>query len=89
MNIKVKLKDVAIKAEVSVATVSRFINNVGYIRPETSEKIQKAINELNSRGGYLHLVGRFAFRAPKVDPKGDARMMQHIGPGKVATFCSP
>jgi len=47
MNIKVKLKDVAIKAEVSVATVSRFINNVGYIRPETSEKIQKAINELN------------------------------------------
>jgi len=41
------LKDVAKKAGVSIATVSRFVNNVGYISPGIQEKIKKAIEELN------------------------------------------
>lgn len=40
-------KVVAKKANVSVATVSRYINDVGYISPEIKGRIKKAIKELN------------------------------------------
>jgi len=40
-------KVVAKKANVSVATVSRYINSVGYISPEVKGRIKKAIKELN------------------------------------------
>jgi LacI family transcriptional regulator len=40
-------KVVAKKANVSVATVSRYINDVGYISPEVKGRIKKAIKELN------------------------------------------
>ncbi len=40
-------KVVAQKANVSVATVSRYINDVGYISPEVKGRIKKAIKELN------------------------------------------
>ena len=40
-------KAVAKKANVSVATVSRYINNVGYISPEVKERIKKAIKDLD------------------------------------------
>jgi DNA-binding LacI/PurR family transcriptional regulator len=40
-------KVVAKKANVSVATVSRYINEVGYISPEVKGRIKKAIKELN------------------------------------------
>lgn len=40
-------KVVAKEANVSVATVSRYINNVGYISPEVKRRIKKAIEELN------------------------------------------
>jgi DNA-binding LacI/PurR family transcriptional regulator len=46
-------KGVAIKAEVSVATVSRYINNVGYISPEVQGRIKKAIKELNYKPNLL------------------------------------
>jgi DNA-binding LacI/PurR family transcriptional regulator len=42
-------KAVAQKAKVSVATVSRYINDVGYISPEVRKRIKKAIKELNYR----------------------------------------
>jgi len=42
-----KITDVARKAGVSVATVSRVINNKGYIHEETREKVLKIIKELN------------------------------------------
>ncbi len=42
-------RDVAKRSQVSVATVSRYINKVGYISPEIKKKIQKAIDELNYR----------------------------------------
>ena len=41
------IKDVAKKANVSVATVSRVINNNGYVHEDTKKLILDAINELN------------------------------------------
>lgn len=41
------IKDVAILAGVGVGTVSRVINNVGAVKPETRNKVQAAIKELN------------------------------------------
>lgn len=40
-------KEVAEKAGVSFITVSRFLNDSGYVKKETREKIQKAIKDLN------------------------------------------
>lgn len=41
------IKDVAREAEVSVATVSRVINNVGYVNEDTRKKVESAISKLN------------------------------------------
>lgn len=41
------IKDVAGRAGVSVATVSRFLNNNGYVSEKSSKKISEAIDELN------------------------------------------
>ncbi|MED3562024.1 LacI family DNA-binding transcriptional regulator [Bacillus xiapuensis] len=43
----VKITDVAAKAGVSVQTVSRVLNNRGYISQATREKVHQAIDELN------------------------------------------
>lgn len=43
----IKLTDVAKKAGVSPTTVSRVLNNRGYISNKTKEKVEKAIKELN------------------------------------------
>ncbi|MGL1892466.1 MAG: LacI family transcriptional regulator [Spirochaetaceae bacterium] len=40
-------KDVAKLANVSFITVSRVINNMGNVKPETREKVKEAIKELN------------------------------------------
>ncbi|MCL2199221.1 MAG: LacI family transcriptional regulator [Defluviitaleaceae bacterium] len=44
---KVKLGDVAKKAGVSLTTVSRVLNNRGYISKETRKKVNDAMEELN------------------------------------------
>ncbi|KKI89319.1 LacI family transcriptional regulator [Bacillus sp. SA1-12] len=44
---KPKIEDVAKLAGVSPTTVSRVLNNRGYISNETREKVQQAMNELN------------------------------------------
>jgi LacI family transcriptional regulator len=41
------IKDVAKEAEVSVATVSRFLNSKGYVNEETRKKVLEAIEKLN------------------------------------------
>lgn len=41
------IRDVAKKAKVAACTVSRVLNNSGYVSPETKDKIEKAIEELN------------------------------------------
>ncbi|MFP4287241.1 MAG: LacI family DNA-binding transcriptional regulator [Candidatus Izemoplasmataceae bacterium] len=43
------IKEVAKKAGVGIATVSRVINNSGYVKKETREKIEKVIKEV----GYI------------------------------------
>ena len=40
------IKDVAQKAGVGVGTVSRVLNNSGYVSEDTREKIEQAMNEL-------------------------------------------
>lgn len=41
------IADVAREANVSVATVSRVLNNQGIVRPETSERVYRAIEKLS------------------------------------------
>ena len=41
------IKDVANKANVSVATVSRVINNNGYVNEETKRNVQRVIDEMH------------------------------------------
>lgn len=41
------IRDVARLAEVAPITVSRVVNNSGYIRPETRRRVEQAIAELN------------------------------------------
>ncbi len=43
------IRDVAQRAQVSVATVSHVINDSRYVSPETKERVQSAIAELNYR----------------------------------------
>ncbi len=41
------IKDIAQKSGVSLTTVSRVLNNSGYVKEETKKKVLSAINELN------------------------------------------
>ena len=41
------IKEVAKRAKVSTATVSRTINNSEKVKPRTAERVRKAIEELN------------------------------------------
>ena len=41
------IRDVAKRANVGPATVSRVLNNSGYVSEETREKIENAMTELN------------------------------------------
>lgn len=43
----ITIYDIAKQSGVSRATVSRVINNSGYVKEETREKVLKAIKELN------------------------------------------
>ncbi len=49
----VKNKDVAIKAGVSVATVSRVMNQIGYVKEETKNLVLKAFHELADEDAIL------------------------------------
>ena len=63
---KVTIKDVAKKASVSIATVSRYLNNPASIREDKRKRVKKAIEELNYKpftfarklaGGNLNIYG--------------------------------
>lgn len=49
-----KIKDIANKSGVSIATVSRYLNSSGYVKSETKELIKKAIKELKNEDGNLY-----------------------------------
>ncbi len=44
---KITINDVARKADVSIATVSRFLNNPSSIKEENKKKVEKAVNALH------------------------------------------
>lgn len=66
------IKDVAKRAQVGVGTVSRMLNNSGYVSDETREKIEIAMRELNytpnelARNLYRKRSGIIAVLVPKV-----------------------
>lgn len=66
------IQDVAQKAQVGVATVSRVLNGSGYVKAETREKIQAAIRELNytpnamARNLYHRKTGNVALIVPEI-----------------------
>ena len=66
------IRDVAKRANVGVATVSRMINNNGYVAKETREKIEIAMQELNytpnelARNLYHKRTGIIAVLVPNV-----------------------
>jgi len=44
---KITIRDVAARAKVSIATVSRFINNPSALKETNRQKVEKAVRELN------------------------------------------
>lgn len=68
----VTIQDVARHAKVGAATVSRVLNESGYVKEETREKIQRAIEELNyvpnevARNLYHRKTGIVAILVPEV-----------------------
>lgn len=57
----VSLNDVAMKAGVSTTTVSHVINKTRFVKPETIEKVEQAIKELN----YVHNLAARTLRSKK------------------------
>lgn len=49
----IKNKDIALKAGVSVATVSRVLNESGYVKEETKDLVLKAFNEIANKDKLL------------------------------------
>lgn len=47
------IREVAVKAEVSIATVSRVVNRYPHVRPEVRSRVQQAIAELGYRANGL------------------------------------
>lgn len=47
------IKDVAKRAQVGPATVSRVLNNTGYVSVETRKRVEMAIKELNYKPNEL------------------------------------
>ena len=45
--VKATIEDVAVEAGVSVATVDRVLNGRAAVRPQTAERVEKAIRRLN------------------------------------------
>jgi len=43
----ITIRDIAKEASVSIATVSRYLNNSGYVKSETKELVEAAINKFN------------------------------------------
>ena len=44
---RVTIEDVALAAGLSVATVDRVLNGRAAVRPQTAQKVEKAIRQLN------------------------------------------
>ena len=66
------IRDVAQKAGVGVATVSRVLSENGYVKEETKQKVMEAIRELNytpneiARNLYYKRTGIVAVIIPQI-----------------------
>ena len=77
------IKDVARKANVGVGTVSRMINNSGYVSEETRERIEAAMREMNytpnelARNLYRKRSGIIAVIVPCISHPFFAAFLNH------------
>ncbi|MEN3043004.1 MAG: LacI family DNA-binding transcriptional regulator [Fervidobacterium sp.] len=80
----VSIEDVALKAGVSIATVSRVLNGTGYVSEETELKVLKAIKEL----GYKPHFSAQALARKKSFEVGViiSRRIQEILPTEIGVF---
>lgn len=78
------IKDVAKRACVGVGTVSRMLNNSGYVAEETREKIENAMRELNytpnelARNLYHKRTGIIAVLVPNVSNPFFAEFVDYV-----------
>lgn len=78
------IKDVAKRAQVGVGTVSRMINNSGYVADETREKIEMAMKELNytpnelARNLYRKRSGIIAVVVPSITSPFFSEFLNHV-----------
>ena len=78
------IKDVAKRAQVGVGTVSRMINNSGYVADETREKIEMAMKELNytpnelARNLYRKRSGIIAAVVPSITSPFFSEFLNHV-----------
>lgn len=78
------IKDVAQKAGVGVGTVSRVLNNSGYVSDETREKIEEAMKNLQytpnelARNLYHKKSGIIAVLVPTVEIPFFAELVHNI-----------
>lgn len=78
------IKDVAQKACVGVGTVSRMLNDSGYVAEETRKKIEAAMKELNytpnelARNLYHKRTGIIAVLVPNVSNPFFAEFVDHV-----------
>lgn len=78
------IKDVAKKAQVGVGTVSRMINDSGYVSEETRKKIEIAMKELNytpnelARNLYHKRTGIIAVLVPNITAPFFAEFVNHV-----------
>lgn len=78
------IKDVARRACVGVGTVSRMLNNSGYVADETREKIEAAMRELNytpnelARNLYHKRTGIIAVLVPNVSNPFFAEFVDYV-----------
>ena len=79
------IKDVAQKAGVGVGTVSRVLNNSGYVSDETREKIEEAMKNLQytpnelARNLYRKKSGIIDVLVPTVEIPFFAELVHNIG----------
>ena len=77
------IKDVAKRAQVGVGTVSRMLNNSGYVSEETREKIEAAMREMNytpnelARNLYHKRTGIIAVIVPNISHPFFAAFLNH------------
>jgi LacI family transcriptional regulator len=70
--LKVRIKDIAEKASVSIGTVDRVIHNRGEVSPETRDRVLQIIHDMQYKPDYLAraLKSKKSFRVGVIIPDG-------------------